>query len=88
MSSAARSAQRSLRVVLCIMLFHPFLWLFLFALLYHAVKDFFLPILHYFDQFCSKRASFSIFGRFTDFVAALSMLDFARTRRGIIDAEY
>ena len=23
-----------------------------FALLYHAVKDFFLPILHYFDQFC------------------------------------
>ena len=77
-----------LRVVLCIICLHPFLWLFLFALLYHTVKQKFLPILHYFDQFCSKRASFSIFGRSIDFVAALSMLDFARTRRGIIDAEY
>ena len=27
-------------------------WLFLFALLYHTVKDFFVLILHYFDQFC------------------------------------
>ena len=30
-----------LRVVLCIICPHPFLWLFLFALLYHTVKDFF-----------------------------------------------
>ena len=29
-----------LRVVLCIICLHPFLWLFLFALLYHTVKDF------------------------------------------------
>ena len=30
-----------LRVVLCIICLHPFLWLFLLALLYHTVKDFF-----------------------------------------------
>ena len=41
-----------LRVVLCIICLHPFLGVFLFALLYHTVKDFFVLILHYFDQFC------------------------------------
>ena len=57
-----------LRVVLCIICLHPFLGVFLFALLYHTVKDFsrvnfalFRPVLH----------GFGFFGRSTDFVAAL-----------------
>ena len=41
-----------LRVVLCIICLHPFLWLFLFALLYHTVKDYFVLILLKIDQFC------------------------------------
>lgn len=32
---------------------YQFHWLFLFALLYHTIKKNFLPVLHYFDQFCS-----------------------------------
>ena len=41
-----------LRVVLCIISLHPFLWLFLFALLYHTVKDFFVLILLKTCEFC------------------------------------
>ena len=41
-----------LRVVLCIICLHPFLWVFLLALLYHTVKDFFVLILLNIDQFC------------------------------------
>ena len=41
-----------LRVVLCIICLHPFLWLFLFALLYHTVKDFFVLILLKTCEFC------------------------------------
>ena len=41
-----------LRVVLCIICLHPFLWVFLFALLYHTVKDFFVLILLKTCEFC------------------------------------
>ena len=41
-----------LRVVLCIICLHPFLWVFLFALLYHTVKDFFMLILLKTCEFC------------------------------------
>jgi len=41
-----------LRVVLGIICLHPFLWVFLFALLYHTVKDFFVLILLKTCEFC------------------------------------
>ena len=60
-----------LRVVLCIICLHPFLWLFLFALLYHTVKDFFVLILLKTCEFCMVLV---FLGRSTDFVAALGVV--------------
>ena len=54
-----------LRVVLCIICLHPFLWVFLLALLYHTVKDFFVLILLKTCEFCM------VLDVLQDFVAAL-----------------
>ena len=66
-----------LRVVLCIICLHPFLGVFLFALLYHTVKDFFVLILHYFDQFCMGLVFLDVLQDFNPLAVAGSQSAFA-----------
>ena len=76
-SSAARSTLKMLRVVLCIICLHPFLWLFLFALLYHTVKDFFVLILLKIDQFCMVLVFLDVLQDFNPLAVAGSQSAFA-----------
>ena len=76
-SSAARSTLKMLRVVLCIICLHPFLWLFSFALLYHTVKDFFVLILLKIDQFCMVLVFLDVLQDFNPLAVAGSQSAFA-----------